>query len=124
LVNKPTEQAMTMDTAVRREGWKDNLTRILNGLPAGHEIELARLVVRANPPSSDEMADEILARAARGDISAVYRVYSPETRMPLQDFPSDTTPPSDIYDDTVGDTVRLAAGRDIELIVRGAARQP
>lgn len=115
---------MTMDAAANREGWKENLTRILKGLPDGQEIELARLVVRSNSPSSDEMTAEILARAARGEISAVYRVYSPETRWPLQDFPSDTTPPSEIYDDTFGETVRLTAGRDVELIVRGAVRQP
>lgn len=112
-----------MDAAASREGWKESLTRILDGLPDGQEIELARLVVRANPPSSDEMTSEILARAARGEISAVHRVYSPETRLPLQDFPSDITPPSEIYDDTFGETVRLTAGRDVELVVRGTARQ-
>lgn len=104
--------------------WKERFTRLLERLPEGQEIELERLVVRVDPPSPRAMADEIVRRAAQGSLHAVYRVFSPETRIPLRDYPYDTVVPRviEIEDDTTGETVRVDMNRNVELIVSGAHR--
>jgi hypothetical protein len=68
------------------------------------------------------MADEIISRAVQGSLLAVYRVFSPETHIPLRDYPYNTVVPREIEDGTTGETVRVDMNRNVELIVSGAHR--
>ena len=97
--------------------WKRRFELLLDRLPVGEEIEAERLVVRVNPPSFDAMAAEIVKRASAGSLSAVYRVFSPTTRIPLRDFNFDVVVPSKIEDDWAGETVDVDFSRNVELIV-------
>lgn len=109
---------MSAEIAVLSEApWKTRFNSLLDRLPEGQEIEIDRLVVRVNPPSVSAMSDEIVRRAIQGSLLAVYRVFSPETRIPLRDFSLDVRLPTEIEDDTVGETVKLDMRKDVELIV-------
>jgi hypothetical protein len=102
--------------------WQDRLTSILDTLPEGAEIELDHLVVRVEPTSVGALTDEVIDRASKGRLTAVYRISSPRTSLPLCDLPFDAILPREIEDDWTGETVKLDFHRDIELVVSAGPR--
>lgn len=112
------ENAAPNDGIPPKSEWQDRLGKLLKSLPAGQEIELQRIMVVVNPPSVEDLIEEIKNRVAQGSAQAVHRLYSPKTRIPLADLSLDAAIPAEFEDDWVGETVKIDLSRDVELIVR------
>ncbi len=105
------------DASPSPSDWQDRLSNLLKSLQTGQEIELQRIMVKVNPPSVEDLTEEIKKRVAQGSVQAIHRIYSPDTRIPLIDLSFDTTIPAEYEDECVGETVKLDLSRDVELIV-------
>lgn len=101
--------------------WKHRVTQVLQRLPAGSAIEAEMLAVHVKPPSFREFSEEVVRRAIEGRLSLVFRVFSPETRIVLKDVPLGEAIPTEIEDDTTGETVRIEPERDVEMIIGGTS---
>jgi hypothetical protein len=97
--------------------WQGRLSKLVNSLANGDEIELSRIMVKVNPPSVEDLTEEIKKMVIHGSACAVHRIYSPTTRIPLVDYLIDIAIPAEFEDEWGGETVKIDHIRDIELIV-------
>jgi hypothetical protein len=87
----------------------DEIVR-LNSCRAG--IEAGRILVRAISPDIETSTSELLRRA--GELRAVYRIHSLQTRRPLFDWPVDRPLPQEVEGDTDGGVFRVVPERDVD----------
>lgn len=114
-----------MSVSSAKSDWKSELDRVVGELVQSNsqtprrEYDINRIRRRVEPPDAEALALELSRRVIGGQLSAVYRVISPETKNGIAEFKRFSDIPDEIYDETSDRTLQIEPYRDVELIYRG-----
>jgi hypothetical protein len=112
----------------QKEDWQVKLDDVVDELarsntqPGRKEFDLNRIRRLVGPPSPEELAFELTRRVVRGELSATYRVLSPDTRSSIAEYDKLSDVPKEVYDETMDRRVNVEPYRDVELVYRGPAK--
>jgi hypothetical protein len=114
-----------MSASSAKLDWKIELDQVVGELVQSttqslrREYDINRIRRRVGAPDAEALALELSRRVIGGQLSAVYRVISPETKNGIAEFKRFSDIPEEIYDETSDRTVHIEPYRDVELIYRG-----
>lgn len=109
--------------------WRSELDEVIGELVRSaseslrKEYDINRIRRRVSPPNAEALALELSRRVVNGQLSAIYRVISPETKSGIAEYNRFSDIPDEIYDETSDRTVHIEPYRDVELIYRGRAAE-
>lgn len=112
----------------QKEDWQLKLDDVLGELAQSNsqlgrkEFDLNRIRRLVGPPSSEELAFELTRRVVRGELSAIYRVLSPDTRSGIAEYEKLSDVPTEVYDETMDRRVHVEPYRDVELVYFGPTK--
>lgn len=119
-----------MSASFAKSDWMNELDRVVGELVQSttqsprREYDINRIRRRVGPPDAEALALELSKRVIGGQLSAVYRVISPETKNGIAEFKRFSDIPDEIYDETSDRTIPVEPYRDVELIYRGQPAAP
>lgn len=119
-----------MSASSAKSDWKSELDQVVGELvqstaqSLSREYDINRIRRRVGAPDAEALALELSRRVIGGQLSAVYRVISPETKNGIAEFKRFSDIPEEIYDETSNRTVHIEPYRDVELIYRGQPTPP
>jgi hypothetical protein len=104
--------------------WKKDLDQVINELresPRKLEYNLNWIFRTVRAPSVEALALELTERVRRGELKAIYRVLSPDTKSGIAEYKDFLDIPEEVYDDTADRTIQVVPSRDLEIIYKAAA---
>jgi hypothetical protein len=113
-----------------KEDWQVKLDDVVEELarsntqPGRKEFDLNRIRRLVGPPSQEELAFELTRRVMSGELSAIYRVLSPDTRSSIAEYDKLSDVPTEVYDETMDRRVHVEPYRDVELVYSGPTKAP
>jgi hypothetical protein len=103
--------------------WQVKLDKVVHELkdsPGAQEYDLRRIFRLVGAPTVEDLAMELTERIQRGQLAAVYRILSPQTKSGIAEFRRFSDIPEEIYDENVDETIHVQPFRDMEIIYRAA----
>lgn len=102
-------------------GWRAALDRVVSDIGKdrdSQEYDLNRIMRIVGAPTREALAAELTKRIQLGELKAVYRILSPETRSGIAEYDDFLKIPEQIYDETTDHTFQVHPNRDLEIVYR------
>nr|WP_319514378.1 hypothetical protein [uncultured Cohaesibacter sp.] len=103
--------------------WQKRLDDVISELKtssAHREYDLPSIFSLVGSPSEEDLIVELTERMQRGELKAIYRVLSRETKSGIDEFQRFEQVPSEIYDENTDETFRVVPHKDIEIVYQAA----
>src|SRR5262245_7323569 len=97
---------------------KERLRDIFAQTGPSEEWDVRHLLRELRPTSREELFKTLTGLVISGELNAVYRVISPETKVGIAEFTYDQDLPAKVFDNTAGAYVLVDFSTNVEVIYR------